>query len=56
VLAFVRAPFTRFDEDTQRGEVSESARGTGVQRTARSRRERPGRWRRCSPPTRCPTR
>jgi uncharacterized protein DUF1360 len=33
VLAFVRAPFTRFDEDTQRGEVSESARGTGVQRT-----------------------
>ena len=32
VLAVVRAPFTRFDEDTQRGEVSESARGTGVQR------------------------
>jgi hypothetical protein len=32
VLAVVRAPFTRFEEDTQRGEVSESARGTGMQR------------------------
>jgi hypothetical protein len=32
VLAVVRAPFTRFDDDTQRGEVAESARGTGVQR------------------------
>lgn len=32
VTAVLRAPFTRFEEDTQRGEVSESARGTGAQR------------------------
>jgi hypothetical protein len=32
VLAVVRAPFTEFEDDTQRGEVEESARGTGVQR------------------------
>jgi Protein of unknown function (DUF1360) len=32
VLAFVRAPFTEFQDDTQRGEVEESARGTGLQR------------------------
>jgi hypothetical protein len=32
VLAFARAPFTEFQDDTQRGEVEESARGTGLQR------------------------
>jgi Protein of unknown function (DUF1360) len=32
VLAVVRAPFTEFEEDTQRGEVHEAARGTGMQR------------------------
>jgi hypothetical protein len=32
VLAVVRAPFTEFEDDTQRGEVEESARGTGMQR------------------------
>jgi hypothetical protein len=32
VLAVARAPFTEFEDDTQRGEVEESARGTGVQR------------------------
>jgi hypothetical protein len=32
VLAVARAPFTRFEDDTQRGEVEESARGTGMQR------------------------
>ncbi|MEN3285548.1 MAG: hypothetical protein V7607_6688 [Solirubrobacteraceae bacterium] len=32
VLAVARAPFTEFKDDTQRGEVEESARGTGVQR------------------------
>jgi hypothetical protein len=32
VLAVVRAPFTEFQDDTQRGEVEESARGTGMQR------------------------
>jgi hypothetical protein len=32
VLAYVRAPFTEFQDDTQRGEVEESARGTGLQR------------------------
>jgi Protein of unknown function (DUF1360) len=32
VLAAVRSPFTEFEDDTQRGEVEESARGTGMQR------------------------
>jgi len=32
VLAVVRASFTEFEDDTQRGEVEESARGTGMQR------------------------
>jgi hypothetical protein len=32
VLAVLRAPFTEFEDDTQRGEVEESARGTGMQR------------------------
>jgi uncharacterized protein DUF1360 len=32
VLAFVRAPFTEFQDDSGRGEVEESARGSGVQR------------------------
>jgi hypothetical protein len=32
VLAVARAPFTEFQDDTQRGEVEESARGTGMQR------------------------
>jgi Protein of unknown function (DUF1360) len=32
VLAVVRAPFTEFQDDTERGEVEESARGTGMQR------------------------
>jgi hypothetical protein len=32
VLAFARAPFTEFQDDSGRGEVEESARGTGVQR------------------------
>jgi hypothetical protein len=32
VLAFARAPFTEFQDDTQRGEVAEAARGTGLQR------------------------
>ena len=32
VLAVVRAPFTEFQDDTQRGEVAEAARGTGIRR------------------------
>jgi Protein of unknown function (DUF1360) len=32
VLAVVRAPFTEFQDDTQRGEVEEAARGTGMRR------------------------
>jgi hypothetical protein len=32
VLAVARAPFTEFEDDTQRGEVEESARGTGMRR------------------------
>lgn len=32
VTAFVRAPFTRFEDDTGHGEVDEKARGRGVQR------------------------
>ena len=32
VTSVIRAPFTRFEEDSGYGEVSEEARGTGVQR------------------------
>jgi hypothetical protein len=32
VTAAVRAPFTRFEDDDGHGEVSEAARGTGIQR------------------------
>ena len=32
VTSVIRAPFTRFEEDTGYGEVSEAARGTGFQR------------------------
>jgi Protein of unknown function (DUF1360) len=32
VLAVVRAPFTEFQDDTERGEVEEAARGTGMRR------------------------
>jgi hypothetical protein len=32
VTSVLRAPFTRFEEDTGYGEVSEEARGTGFQR------------------------
>jgi hypothetical protein len=32
VTSVIRAPFTRFQEDTGYGEVEESARGTGAQR------------------------
>jgi Protein of unknown function (DUF1360) len=32
VTSVLRAPFTRFEEDTGYGEVSEAARGTGFQR------------------------
>jgi hypothetical protein len=32
VTSTLRAPFTRFQEDTGRGEVSEAARGRGAQR------------------------
>src|SRR3954447_2189656 len=32
VMSFVRAPFTRFEDDGGRGEVDEKAHGTGVRR------------------------
>jgi hypothetical protein len=32
VTSFIRAPFTRFEDDTGHGEVDEKARGRGVQR------------------------
>ena len=32
VTSVIRAPFTRFEEDSGYGEVSEEARGTGLQR------------------------
>jgi len=32
VTSFLRAPFTRFQQDSGHGEVEEAARGTGVQR------------------------
>ncbi len=32
VTSFLRAPFTRFQEDTGHGEVAEAARGRGLQR------------------------
>ena len=32
VTSVIRAPFTRFEEDTGYGEVEEAARGTGAQR------------------------
>ncbi len=32
VTSFLRAPFTRFEEDAGPGEVSESSRGTGAQK------------------------
>ena len=32
VTSVIRAPFTRFEEDSGYGEVSEEARGTGIQR------------------------
>jgi hypothetical protein len=32
VTSFLRAPFTRFEEDSGHGEVEEATRGTGLQR------------------------